>query len=546
METLPPNRDIGEAKAADASRRMRAVALVVIALFVLSAETYWWLNAGPLWRDEVNSVDMAGVTSISEIPANLQYESFPIVYFLVLRAWTLGGAAAADLWIRLLGLLVAVGVVGSAWFSARAFKGDLPLVAVALFAAHPVAVRYVSSTRGYGLGAALIIGTFALVWRATADGSRRHWIIACAVALVAVHTMYQSWFLLIVICAASVTVSARRRDFRQALRALGLGAICGISVLPYLGTLRAAREWNHLAWVDLTAAQLARDFGQFMRLGGLIPTLAWVACGALCVAALVLVATGRLRDPDGAVLFAAVTAVGATVVSAGFLLALDYAVRPWYFLPWAALFAVAVEPIVWRAASGPRGRLTVAVLAIVVVTSMVVPVSGGVSIAHTNLAAIGAVVGEKSTSRDLVVVYPWMYGISFARYYHGAAPWTTMVPVPDHRWHRYDQYLNAIDSPRRLDELRGRVRAVLEDGGRVWLVTTVPFESQVGGAEGYMRDEQFWRVAVRRELDQYGSHVFGPWMPPVKAAYLEDSWIEVWQKAGLQTQTAPVAPVPSE
>src|SRR5205085_11063672 len=54
------------------------------------------LNAGPLWRDEVNSINIARMPSFHEFWSNLTFESFPPLWLLLLRVWNLLGLAGSD------------------------------------------------------------------------------------------------------------------------------------------------------------------------------------------------------------------------------------------------------------------------------------------------------------------------------------------------------------------------------------------------------------------------------------------------------------------
>jgi hypothetical protein len=72
--------------------------------------------------------------------------------------------------------------------------------------------------------------------------------------------------------------------------------------------------------------------------------------------------------------------------------------------------------------------------------------------------------------RDLVVVNPWWLGLTFARYYHGSAPWQTLPPIEHLTVHRYDLLRARMMSAAPLAPLHAAIADTLRAGGRVWLV----------------------------------------------------------------------------
>src|SRR5438477_6895762 len=78
-------------------------------------------NAGALWRDEINSVNIATLSSISDVWKHIEFDSFPIFWLVVLRAWSVL-TGASDFFYRLLGLGIGITVLTALWFNARVFK----------------------------------------------------------------------------------------------------------------------------------------------------------------------------------------------------------------------------------------------------------------------------------------------------------------------------------------------------------------------------------------------------------------------------------------
>jgi hypothetical protein len=103
------------------------------------------------------------------------------------------------------------------------------------------------------------------------------------------------------------------------------------------------------------------------------------------------------------------------------------------------------------------------------------PTLRGISVRQTNIDLIADQLNRMSKPGDLVVVDPWYLGISFERYYHGAATWTTLPSVDDHKVHRYDLIKSAMmlpDQDQVVASVRDQIQATLKSGHQVWLVGT--------------------------------------------------------------------------
>src|SRR5882762_6265658 len=90
------------------------------------------ISAGPLWRDEVNSINMAEMPSLKELWSNMPFESFPPLWLFILRGYGLLGLAGSDLSIRLLGLCVGLLFLASLWLCARWMGSRAPILSIAL------------------------------------------------------------------------------------------------------------------------------------------------------------------------------------------------------------------------------------------------------------------------------------------------------------------------------------------------------------------------------------------------------------------------------
>ncbi len=89
----------------------------------------------------------------------------------------------------------------------------------------------------------------------------------------------------------------------------------------------------------------------------------------------------------------------------------------------------------------------------------------------TNLDLVAQGLTTAAAPGDLIVVVPWVSGITFQRYYHGSAPWMTLPDFDDHRFHLHLEVKKKMQlgDAGVAPELT-RVERTLRDGGRVWLV----------------------------------------------------------------------------
>jgi hypothetical protein len=113
------------------------------------------------------------------------------------------------------------------------------------------------------------------------------------------------------------------------------------------------------------------------------------------------------------------------------------------------------------------GRLLFAAIALVVLPFNAWP---KVLERQTNIDIVSKKVADLAKPTDLIVVAPWQYGISFTRYYHGAAPWITVPTIADLRVHRYDLMFEKMTSPHPIDDVLEIVSQALASGNRVWFV----------------------------------------------------------------------------
>ena len=60
--------------------RVELLAAMALSLWVLLLHGLFLFHAGPLWRDEVGTIDFASLPTLSDIWHHLQYDNFPPLF----------------------------------------------------------------------------------------------------------------------------------------------------------------------------------------------------------------------------------------------------------------------------------------------------------------------------------------------------------------------------------------------------------------------------------------------------------------------------------
>ena len=430
-------------------------------------------QAGALWRDEVNSVNTVSAVSFSDFVRQSEFDSFPLLWLTLLRVWVASGAGASDLGLRIFGLLGGLALFAALGFAALRLGRRPPLVGMALLAVNPEIVCWGASVRAWGLGAALSIVSLVFIHEATARPSRRRIGLAVLFAVLSVQCVFQNPVLLAALVGGAMAAALVEGQGRRALVPFGIGLAAALSLLPYFPLLLRVGEWRSLAHVPLSLDELAgRALAVFVASGPLV-LAAWAAFFALAFAGGGL----RLRDRatagserGGLILLTLVAMLLSSVGLGLFLQRVGHPTESWYFLGWIALLAACAELAIASSLPSRARRLALVALTLLVLAAGLPPALASLAEPQTNVDAIARQLEEHAESRDLVVVSPWVFAISLARYYHGNAPLETIPPLEEHRIHRYDLVKQAMQAPDPIAPLRERVNAVLETGGRIFVV----------------------------------------------------------------------------
>ncbi|TMP91755.1 MAG: hypothetical protein E6L08_10195 [Verrucomicrobia bacterium] len=453
----------------------RKIEWVLGALITAAAVYLHWVNfrsAGALWRDEAGVVSIATLPTAHEMWFNIGHESCPILFPTLLRAWffTVGSSDAA---LRVFGFIVGLLMLGAVWLNGWFFHHSAPLVALGLLAVNASVVRWGDSLRAYGLASVLMLVTLAIVWCFTRAPDLKRWLAAAVAAVISVQSLFQNSFLLLAVCAAAAAVRMRRRDFKNALAALAIGVPAAVSLLPYSAMIREAQDWSVLSQIGFLPALIWTNLSLAMA-----PTLAWlrwlwIALAILAIARCVIrvLPDAAEDDADTAAFFAGTALIGALICFLIFLRVAKMPTQVWYFLPLTTFAAVCIDaalanwPARWQ-----FWRCALAILALACLPGA----RELIAYRQTNMDLVAYVLRKRADAHDLIIVHPWTFGVSFDRQYSGPTPWTTVPPLADHRFHRYDLFKAKMILENPAQPVFDQVAATLRAGNHVWLIGEIP------------------------------------------------------------------------
>lgn len=489
-----------------------AAALVTVGAVFLHG--LFLLNAGGLWRDEIELVNLSLLPSFSEVWQNQPHDSCPIFMHLVVRAWSATRFGNTDAGLRVLGLYVGLFLLLAFWLASWTMRKGAPLLAVTLAGLNVTIIRAGDSLRGYGLGSALAVLTLAVIWRLACRPNLAVFSCAVALAVLSVQSLYQNAFFLFAACCGGFMLCASERRWRDTLPIFAVGAAAAVSLLPYV-PLVARTHWYAIYKAGFHFStgwnQLSEATGS--PLTGF--TWVWVALWIGALAATIFVLFWRRdRLPQHArrlIVFAGISLVLGTAGYALFLKLAELPTHYWHYVPLMAFSAVLLDTMffaVWGWA-----RLAAMILAVVTIFLTFLFELPAVKCRQTNVDLLAATLSNEVAPNDYVIVHPFYCGVTFKRYYKGAAPWTTLPPLEDYTLQRWDLLMAKIQTKDPITPVIDRITSTLQSGNRVWLVGNIPFDQRPleeirpapndpwGGSEG--RYSFCWGVQVTQFLSAH-------------------------------------------
>lgn len=484
-----PNPESTEIRKIALIRRLEwivAIALSAVVLFLLIVRA---THAGALWRDEAESAQSARMP-VGEMFENIQYSSFPILFPVVVRAYTTV-FGTSDISLRCFGLATGILLLAVAWLLSRRLSGGVPLLMLAMIGLNVNFLVAGTGLRGYGLGSFLVILAFVFTVRLLLNPSALSLVAVFLAYLASLQCLFLSVSLVAAIIIAALGVLLIRRELKLIWLLMCIALVCALSYISYLLQFYfSGRSWAKVIQVPVSFGLIWPHFvsawGEISRevsmiwLGLILLSLV----GAVCRLAPIW---SNHRGPERDFLLFGILLIPLSMIASyAFVEVLPRPPDERYFLALTVLVAATAD-LIW--ANFPPWLRVVRIVPVIFAT-MTLPFAmwGYIVQAESNAETIAKIVEQNAAPRDLIVVNPWSFGVSFNWYYHGAARWMTVPAIEDHRIHRYDLVLAKMEAASPLADVEAEIENVLESGGRVWfagqLEVPVPGESpaQVGPA----------------------------------------------------------------
>jgi hypothetical protein len=479
--TRPPKLGV-ETAVALAGTVFSAVLLVLMAMY-----------ARPLWRDEIDTLNLAQMPSLQEFWNNMPFESFPPLWPLLLRGCGFLGMADSDAGIRVLGLYVGFFFLALLWLCSRWTGGRAPILSIALLGSLPAFVFIMGSNRAYGLANCLLVLSFGMIWRMVEFPSRLRILLAGFTCVLFAHCVYYDVVFLCAMLSGAALVAIRRRQWKTLVALVGIGAVSGASMMIYLPIIRRGSAYVPMIqvpffnfstlWYKLSETLTARSSAQSgpngpevwlwaaLLLGGSIVALVMQRARARQAHNQEAVAAVAVRVRTDLALFCVVSMLFGTAGYLAFLLWLHYLTQTWYYVEMLILCAISLDGIFganWPALR-PWGLFRIGF--------MVVMMTWGARSAweeaharRSNMDLIVAVLCKNASAGDLIVVQGAWEGITFDRYYHGQAHWVTVPPIDSHKVHRNDLVWEKLNQRDPMAPVLSEITNTLRSGNSVWIV----------------------------------------------------------------------------
>jgi hypothetical protein len=461
-------------------------------LLVLTA-----MNAGPLWRDETNTFNLAHMPSLRDIWNDLPFDSCPLLWLLVVRGCGMLGLTNDDMGIRIVGLVVGLFFLASLWLCQLSIGGRAPTLSIALLGGLPALIFIVGANRAYGLAGCLLVLSFGTIWRILESPTKSRILSAGFICLLFAQCIYYDMIFLGAMLAAGALVAIRRQHWKILWTMAGIGLVAGASLLIYLPAFRRVPEylpfWRSPSfqaatlWNGLGDALAARSSANHDASNS--PQV-WIWIGLLLAGitvAVIMQRTGVRRTSKAKVasnsanpersdlaLFCVTSVVVGIVGYFGYLLKLQFFMQPWYYVEILILCAISLDGILttgWPKFR-PWGLARVGFLAMMM-TLNAGPAWAEAHTRRSNVDVVADFLSHNAKAGDLIVIQDAWEGITFNRYYRGQAQWISVPPIDSHEVHRIDLIMAKMNQPETMTPVLHAITNTLTSSQRVWVVGSI-------------------------------------------------------------------------
>jgi hypothetical protein len=457
-----------------------ACAAVIVGLVLLRIN--FASQAGALWRDEVQSVNVA---RDPQFP--LWYDSFPVLWIAFLRMWITVCGSSDDASVRQAGLICSLLLLAAAVWAPRGRSRTVPWTSLVLFGMAPIVITYGTEVRGYALGVATQLWMLGALERWLLRPTRRSGINLVIASLVAVQAAYANSFLLLAGSLSAGLVCLMEKRWRALLALTANGVLAAATVSPYVLLLlpSVATDWVVIVRNEFPLSWYVLRTIEALASGGWLPGLAWwLLCGAVFWGAFKGLVHPERREQSDVPgyrewnrAFEPLLLVFGTILVWVYLMSLKVPTTEWYYLPLLGLWAFCIDSAIGTWSRRP-GRCALKLAAALILGVVQIPAAwDAANVRMTNVDLLAESVAAVATKNDLVVVKPWTNGITLQRYYHGAAPWICLPEVKNTEvagvlLHSdgYRAFKQAMMRKKPLEAELSRIRETLRHGGRVFVV----------------------------------------------------------------------------
>ena len=454
---------------ADSIERMEwitaiAVSAVSLLLFIVRAT-----HAGSHFRDEADAVQSAQLP-LSEMFHAVQFSSFPILFPLILRAYT-GLFGATDASLRCFGFAVGILLIAVTWLLIRKLIGKALLFLPVMIGLSTNFLIAGMESRGYGLGSLMILLAFVCNVRLLFNPTVPTLVSVFVADLASVQCLFWNGPLVLAFTLAAIGVFLLRREVKWIFPLATILLLCGLSQLFYLWLFHSTLvSWEKVVEVPVSFRLVWEVF--FVAWGDVSASVSIIWLSVILVA--IIVALWRLTTirnsyrthQRDSLLFGALLIPFSIIASCVLARLIGLAPEQRFFLALTVLVAATAD-LIW--ATFPLWLRAARVgLTILAMATLPFWFWGYIIYAESNAETVAKMLEQNAEPVDLVVVSPWTYGISFNWYYHGRARWISVPQIDDHRIHRVDLLLTKMESVSPLADLKDEITMTLKSGNRVW------------------------------------------------------------------------------